>query len=80
MYAKSNLKKNVREPFCTVKTNTKSMFALLQQSIFRAKIDEKSHVCWDIDFGAVFKGFHVLRTDRRTRREEEEALGNAKAW
>ena len=22
----------------------------------------------------------VLRTDRRTRREEEKALGNAKAW
>ena len=57
MYAKSNLKKNVREPFCTVKTNTKSMLALLQQSIFRAKIDEKSHVFWDIDFNSFLGGF-----------------------
>ena len=26
------------------------MSALLQQSIFRAKFDEKSHVFWDVDF------------------------------
>ena len=25
-------------------------------------------------------GFHVLRTDRRTEREEREVVGNAKAW
>ena len=24
----------------------------------RAKIDEKSHVCWDIVFGGVSEGFH----------------------
>ena len=29
------------------------MSALLQQSVFKAKIDEKSHVFWDIDFGSI---------------------------
>ena len=57
IHAKSNMKKNVREPFCTVKTNTKSMSALLLQRLFEAKIDEKSHVCWNIDFGGVLEGF-----------------------
>ena len=37
------------------------MSAFLQQSIFQAKIDEKSHVFWDIDFdrilGGVWEGF-----------------------
>ena len=33
------------------------MSALLQQSMFRAKIDEKSHVFWDIDFGWILGGF-----------------------
>ena len=50
MDARSDLKKIVREPFRIGKTNTKSMLALLQQSVFRAKIDEKSHVFWDVDF------------------------------
>ena len=56
-HSKSNLKKNVREPFCTVKTNTKSMSALLLQRLFEAKIDEKSLVCWNIDFGGVLERF-----------------------
>ena len=51
------MKKNVREPFCTVKANTKSMSALLLQRLFEAKIDEKSFVCWNIDFGGVLEGF-----------------------
>ena len=57
MYAKSNLKKRTREPFCIGKTNTKSMSAFLQQSIFRAKFDEKSHVFWNIDFERILGGF-----------------------
>ena len=51
------MKKNVREPFRIVKTNTKSTSALLLQRLFEAKIDEKSHVCWNIDFGGVLEGF-----------------------
>ena len=50
IHAESDLKKSVRQAESTVKTNTKSMSALLQQSIFRPKIDEKSHVFWDLDF------------------------------
>ena len=57
IHAKSNLKKNVREPFCIVKTNTKSMSALLLQRLFEAKIDEKSFVSWNIAFGSVLEGF-----------------------
>ena len=57
IHAKSNMKKNVREPFCTVKTNTKSMSALLLQRLFEAKIDEKSLVSWNIAFGSVLEGF-----------------------
>ena len=56
-HANSNSKKNVQEPFCIVKTNTKSMSALLLQRLIRAKIDEKSLVCWNIDFGGVLEGF-----------------------
>ena len=33
------------------------MLAFWQQSIFRTKIDEKSHVFWDIDFGRILEGF-----------------------
>ena len=47
------------------------MSALLRQRLFRAKIVEKSHVCWDIVFGRVLEEFHVLRTDRRTEGDEE---------
>ena len=57
IHAESNLKKSVRQAKSIVKTNKKSMSALLQQSMFRAKIDEKSHVFWDIDFGWILGGF-----------------------
>ena len=57
MHQKSDVTKSVREPFCIGKTNTKSMSELLQQSIFRAKIDEKSHVFWDLDFGRILGRF-----------------------
>ena len=33
------------------------MPALLRQRLFDAKIGEKSHVFWDIDFGRVLEGF-----------------------
>ena len=49
------------------------MSALLLQRLFEAKIDEKSLVCWNIDFGGVLEGFHVLRTDRRTGRERMQS-------
>ena len=57
IHAKSDLKKSVRQAKSIGKTNTKSMSALLRQRLFRAKIAEKSHVCWDIDFGGVLEGF-----------------------
>ena len=56
-HAKSDLKKSVREPFRIGPANTKSMSALLRQRLFRAKIAEKSHACWDIDFAGVLEGF-----------------------
>ena len=57
MHAQSDLKKSARQAKGMGKTNPKSMSALLQESIFRAKIDGKSHVLGDIDFGSVWKGF-----------------------
>ena len=57
MHANSDSKKIVRHAFCIVKTNTKSMSALVQPSIFRTKIDAKSHVFWDVDFGGILRGF-----------------------
>ena len=51
MHAESDLKKSVRQAKNTVKTNRKSMSALLRRSIFLPKFNEKSHVFWDIDFG-----------------------------
>ena len=57
MLANSDLKKSVREPFWLVKTNTESMSALLRQKVFRAKINEKSHVFWNLDFKWILKGF-----------------------
>ena len=33
------------------------MSALVQRSIFRTQIHEKSHVFWDIDFGSFLEGF-----------------------
>ena len=57
IHAKSDLKKSGRQAFRTVKTNTKSMSALMQQSIFQAKFDQKSHVFWSIDFDSILGGF-----------------------
>ena len=57
MDAKSDLKKSARQAKCIGKTNTKSMSALLQPSIFRAKIHEKLLVFRDIDFEGIFGGF-----------------------
>ena len=50
MHSKSDSKKSARQAKSIGKTNTKSMLALLQQSIFRGKFDEKSHVFGNIDF------------------------------
>ena len=50
MHSKSDSKKSARQAKSIGKTNTKSMLALLQQSIFRAKFDEKSNVFGNIDF------------------------------
>ena len=57
IHAESDLKKSVQQAKNIVKTNKKSMSALLQQSMFRAKIDEKLYVFWDIDFGWILGGF-----------------------
>ena len=57
IHAKSDLKKSVRQAKSIGKTNTKSMSALLRQSLFRIKIAEKSHVCWNIVFRGVLDGF-----------------------
>ena len=57
IHAESDLKKSVQQAKNIVKTNRKLMSALLQQSMFRAKIDEKSHVFWDIDFAWILRGF-----------------------
>ena len=57
IHGKTDVKKSVRKPFCIGKSNTKSMSALCQQSIFQAKNYEKSLVFWNIDFGSVLDGF-----------------------
>ena len=57
MRSKSDSKKSARQAKSIGKTNTKSMSALLQQSIFRARFDEKSHVFWDVDFDRILGGF-----------------------
>ena len=57
MHANSETKKSVRQAQNTVKTNTKLMSALVQRSIFRTQIHEKSHVFWDIDFERFLKEF-----------------------
>ena len=57
MHAKSDLKKSARQAKSIGKTNTKSMSAPLQQSISRARIHEKSHVFWDIDFEGILGRF-----------------------
>ena len=59
MYAKSDLKKSVRQAKSIGKTNTKSMSGPLQQSIFRAKILEKSYVFGEADFGGIPCAAHV---------------------
>ena len=40
-----------------VKTNTKSMSALLPEKVFQTKIDEKSHVFWNFDFAWILGEF-----------------------
>ena len=57
MHANSETKKSVRQAKNAVKTNTKLMPALVQRSIFRTQIHEKSHVLGDIDFGRFLEGF-----------------------
>ena len=57
MHANSETKKSVRQAKNTVKTNTKLMSALVQRSIFRTQIHEKSHVFWDIDFERFLRDF-----------------------
>ena len=57
IHAKSDLKKSVRQAKSIIKTNTKSMSALLRHRVFRAKIAEKSHVFWTLDFDRVLGGF-----------------------
>ena len=57
IHANSDSKKSARQAKSTVKTNTKSMSALVQPSIFRKKIVEKLHVFWEVDFGSILKGF-----------------------
>ena len=56
MHAKSDVKKRVRQAIRIGKTNTKSMSALLQQRVFRAEIDEKSHVFRIVDFEKILEG------------------------
>ena len=53
IHAKNNLKKNVQERICMVKTNTESMLALSQEKAFRAKIDEKMHVFWKANLAPI---------------------------
>ena len=57
MHAKSDPQKSGRQAKSTVKTNTKSMSALLRQRFFKVEICEKSHVFGDIDFGGILDGF-----------------------
>ena len=57
IHANSDSKKSARQAKSIVKTNTKSMSALVQPSIFRAKINEKLHVFWEVDFGGILGGF-----------------------
>ena len=57
MHPKNDLKKSAQQAKSIGKTNTKSMSAPLQQSIFRIKIYEKSDVFWDIDFEGILGGF-----------------------
>ena len=57
IHAKSDAKKNVREPFWLVKTNVLLMSALLQEKGFRAKIDEKLHVFGKLVFERILGGF-----------------------
>ena len=67
MHANSKTKKSVRQAKNTVKTNTKLMSALVQRSIFRTQIHEKSHAFGTLilegfwkDFGRVLGGANPL--------------------
>ena len=57
MHAKSDCKKSAQQAKSIGKTNTKSMSALWQQSISRAKNHEKIHVFWKSHFGGISEGF-----------------------
>ena len=59
MHSKSDSKKSARQAKSIGKTNTKSMSELSRQRLFRAKIAEKSHVCWNIVFRGVLDGCGV---------------------
>ena len=61
------MKKNVREPFCTVKTNTKLMSAFWQQNIFRTKIDEYRMFFGSSILGGFWKGFGTVSGGRNPR-------------
>ena len=56
-HAQSDVKKSVRHAFRIVNYNTKRMSALLRQTPFRAKIEEKLHVFWGCDFERILGGF-----------------------
>ena len=66
MHAKSDLKKSARQAKSIGKTNTKLMSTLLQQTVLRSKIDEKSYVFWDIDFKGISVGFRDSFGRRKT--------------
>ena len=57
MHTKGDVQKNVLCPRNHSFNGSELMSASLQQSIFRAKIDKKSHACRDIDLGGVLGGF-----------------------
>ena len=57
MHTKGDVQKNVLCPRNHNFNGSELMSASLQQSIFRAKIAKKSHVCRDIDFAGILEGF-----------------------
>ena len=57
MHSKTDVKKSVRHVFRIVNYNTKRMSALLRQTPFRAKIEEKLRIFWGCDFECILGGF-----------------------
>ena len=57
MHTKGDVQKIVLCPRNHSFNGSELMSASLQQSIFRAKIDKKSHACRDIDFAGILEGF-----------------------